>query len=144
MWFAEFLEFVNNQEECRVKWNNAETECQRLQTQLQNRDEEISRMDKKIQEIRKHLEGKMELLNKAELEKDRLAGRNKAARDLIKAYLKDGKMSSDTKEKMFNILGILEGDRTGVSMLKSPALGLDTISEDGGTTGNNIIILVKD
>lgn len=92
----------------------------------------------------------MELLNKSELDKDRIAVKNNSARALIKAYLKDGRMNTEFKEKLTNILGVLEtgNDRGGVSMLKSPALGLDTISEDtNGTTGKafsrNIICIFQ-
>lgn len=128
---------MTNQEECRKTWEEAEQECKRLQRSLESANIEMSRQERKIQEIRKHLEGKMELLNKAELEKDRINIKNNSAKALIKAYLKDGKMPSEFRERLTSILGVLEtGDRVnipGVNILKSPAQCLDTISEAGST-----------
>ncbi|CAL8147844.1 unnamed protein product [Orchesella dallaii] len=132
---GEFLEFVVNQEECRKKWNNSEEECKRLQSQLQTSSDEISRLERKIVEIRKHLEGKMELINKTELEKARVLDRNNSAKVLLKSYIIDGRMSNDIRERFATVLGILEtGERASMSSMKSPAHGLDTISEANSTT----------
>lgn len=132
--FVEFLEFVTNQEDCRKKWNTAEEECRRLQGEIERSHAENSRMEKQIQETRKHLEGKMKLLNKAELEREQIEVRANSARALVRAYLTDGKMSTEYKDRFINVLSVLEtGERTGISVMKSPALVLDTISEAGST-----------
>jgi len=125
-----------NQEDCRLKWKESESECSRLQVELTACQNEISRQDRKIQEIRRHLENKMEIVNKMELDVERLELRNSSARSLCNSYLNDGRISNETRERLANVVAVLEtGDTRKVAATshRSPAGGLDTISEAGST-----------
>lgn len=135
MYYVEFLEFVNNQEVCRQKWEDSEKECSRLQNEVATCQQEITRQERKIQEVRRHLESKMEIVNKLELENERLELRNSSAKSLVNHYLSDPRISSDARERLNNVLAVLEtGDtRKANTIMRSPAGVLDTISEAGST-----------
>lgn len=78
----------------------------------------------------------MEIVNRLEIENERVELRNNSACSLVKAYLNDGRISSETRERLANILAVLEtGDnkRATTTFHRSPAGGLDTISEAGST-----------
>jgi len=132
---TDFLEFVQNGQICVQKWTQAEGETQRLQMQVESSQSELSCQGRKIQEIRRHLEGKMEHVNKLEIEKEKLELRNQSARSLLISYLADNRLGSDAKDRLRNVLAVLEsGDKRGATLIKSPGGALDTISE-AETTG---------
>jgi predicted nucleic acid-binding Zn-ribbon protein len=130
------LDIVANFEECRNKWEESAVECIRMQNQIKDYQAEVNRQDRKIQEIRRHLETKMEIVNKLTIESERLELRNTSARSLCNAYINDGRVSSEARERLVNVLAVLEtgADSKRLSTLvRSPAGGLDTISEVGST-----------
>ncbi|XP_021949051.1 rac GTPase-activating protein 1 isoform X2 [Folsomia candida] len=131
----EFLEFVNNQENCRQKWEESETECTRLQNEVSVCQQEITRQERKIQEVRRHLESKMEIVNKLELENERIELRNNSAKSLVNHYLNEPRINPDMKERLLHIISILENgeNRDKNTFMRSPAGALDTISEVGST-----------
>lgn len=91
----------------------------------------------------------MEIVNKLELENERLELRNSSAKSLVTHYLADSKISGDTRERLLNILSLLEtGDsrkqQQQVTFMRSPAGGLDTISEVGSTGMNNSLLFSLD
>jgi septal ring factor EnvC (AmiA/AmiB activator) len=135
------LEFVNNQEVCRQKWEQSEKECIRLQNEVSTCQQEITRQERKIQEVRRHLESKMEIVNKVEMDIERLEFRNSSAKSLVGIYLSDPRLGNDARERLNNVLTVLEtGENRRVSHThtRSPAGGLDTISE-AGSTGKDFI-----
>lgn len=134
--FIEFLEFVKNMELIRHKWEESENECVRLQQEVATCQQEIARQERKIQEVRRHLQGKMEHMNKLQMDNERLELKNSSAKILVNNFLSDSRISSDAKERLLNVLSVLEtGEIKGTrqSLVRSPAGGLDTISEAGST-----------
>jgi hypothetical protein len=135
---AEFLEFVSSQENCRKQWLEAEHESVRLMTENQNLQVELQRNEKRMTDVRRQLESKMESLVRVEGENERMRNRMNAAITLSKGYLGDGRVGTEAKDKVASILALLEGVQykraQSNANVRSPGTGLDTISE-AETTG---------
>ena len=143
--WVEFLEFVKHYQDVVVKkWQEAESECTRLQAELVNAHSELARCDTKISSIRRHLETKIELQGKLDAEIEQSNLKIDSAKALIRSYLSDPRASHETKERIVNILALLEGsvltdvDPRIVRIGTSPG-GMADFASEANSTGSLIL-----
>lgn len=124
---AEFLEFAENQELCRIEWLKSVNECKRLQNDLEKANHEIGDYSNKLRNARKILDQEKKLRRRTEEERDALEQQMSLARDLLfndKGYTR---LPNDTLEKLafLNNTSVRSNlDRNGVT-----ATRLNTINE---------------
>ena len=121
----------------------SEHECIRLHTEVQNAQLELQRNEKRIVDVRRQLESKMESVVRLESDNERMRNRMSSAIVLGKGFLTDLRIGAEAKDKVSSILAVLEGiPYTRVQPnVRSPGTGLDTISE-AETTGGKFICLI--
>lgn len=69
---SEFLTFVNNQEQCQLKWKESVSECVRLKTELDICNTKITEFEKKLNRARVLLDSEKKRALRAEKERDEL------------------------------------------------------------------------
>jgi len=79
----EFLRFVENCGDCRLRWENAELECQRLNIELTRSVQEIQVLETKLRQARTLLDAEQSSRKKAESERDKVVQMLTGVRDLV-------------------------------------------------------------
>lgn len=97
---AEFLEFAEHQELCRIEWLKSINECKRLQSDLEKANHEIGDYSNKLRNARKILDQEKKLRRRAEEERDALEQQMSLARDLLFSDKGYNRLPDDTREKL--------------------------------------------
>ncbi|KAK6617748.1 hypothetical protein RUM43_013976 [Polyplax serrata] len=130
--YREFLTFVCNQEQVRLKWKESVSECIRLKSELDICNTRISEFEKKLNRARVLLDIEKKRTSQAEKERDELREQVAQIDDILSTVRRAGdKLANETKEKLEKFLS------TTHSKLKpnTETLGyrLDTIDEINST-----------
>ena len=111
----------------------------RLTTENGNLQAELQRHHQTMADFRLQFESKLEVVARLQSESNMCKTRMSAVNTLIKTYLNDGRIGEETRDKLSNLIAVLEGveykrnPNSGMTMA-SPGRCLDTISE-ADTTG---------
>lgn len=93
-----FLQFATNQELCRRRWEAAESEAQRLAIELQKSEQEVRKLEMKLNQARDLLSSETSLRKKAEVERDTLGQKW----DMVREVIADGgqTINDDTRLRL--------------------------------------------
>jgi len=127
-----FLQFATNQELCRRRWEAAESETQRLAIELQKSEQEVRKLEMKLNQARDLLASETSLRKKAENDRDAMGQKWEMVREVIA----DGgqTMNDDTRLRLAKLEASVSTSRrwsNAAGNIFSPGagVGLSPVSE---------------
>ena len=123
-----FLQFCNNQEDCRRRWEAAERENSRLQLELQSSEQEVRKMEMKLSQARELHASEEKRRRKAEGERDALGQKWELVRDLITGD-QGQTLPDDTRLRLAKLEASVSNSRRGNMFSPGAGLGLSPVSE---------------
>jgi len=110
-----FLQFAINQEHCRKRWEAAEHEYQRLQIELQSSEQEVRKLEMKLNQARDLLASETSLRKKAENDRDSLAQKWDLVRELIGTDQGGQTLADDTRQRLVKLsASVMSRRETGI------------------------------
>lgn len=123
----EFLKFTLNQDDCRKKWQSAENEVVRLQSQLNESNKVNSKLELQIHHITVMLKDEIKVRQRVQQEKKNLEKQLAVVREIVTS---EKNLRDDTREKLAMLSST---GRFSKGHFDSPCDRLDTINELNST-----------
>ncbi|KAG8228005.1 hypothetical protein J437_LFUL007978, partial [Ladona fulva] len=108
----EFMRFALSQEECRLQWQAAVSECLRLQEALTKSQRELTNSEDKLQIARRLLDQEKKKCRRFEMENHCLEKQIAMIRDLLMPQ--QNKLNDETKEKLAFLNSTLRGGKSSM------------------------------
>jgi len=130
-----FLQFAVNQEFCRKRWEAAELEAQRMQIELQESEQEVKKLEMKLNQARELLAAESNARKKAESDRDSLAQKWEMVRELIGTDLGgQTTLADETRQRLVKLsASVLSRRETGVFSPGGAPTGLSPVCEIDST-----------
>ena len=120
---GKFLQFASNQDHCRKRWEAAEREVMRLQLELQQSEQDVRKLEMKLNQARELHATEEKRRKKAESESSALGKKWELVKDLITGDNGQA-LPDDTRLRLAKLEASVSNSRRGQNMF-SPGAGLD-------------------
>ena len=118
---SKFLQFASNQDHCRRRWEAAEREVIRLQLELQHSEQDVRKLEMKLNQARELHATEEKRRKKAESESSALGKKWELVKDLITGDNGQG-LPDDTRLRLAKLEASVSNSRRGLNMF-SPGTG---------------------
>ena len=121
---SKFLQFASNQDHCRRRWEAAEREVIRLQLELQHSEQDVRKLEMKLNQARELHSTEEKRRKKAESESSALGKKWELVRDLITGD--NGQtLTDDTRLRLAKLEASVSTSRRGNMFSPGAGTGLD-------------------